>query len=731
MKKMRVAIAIFCFVQTLVLSAQDKCYDYACMMAKAREYLQARNYEAAFNSAMAAKRYSGADINEVDALANTIFTEINQLRDRAEAATEKAKAATRAAELAREDAIRLSRIAEQNAQTAQEALRRVDTLVRKATQLANTFSDGTTYQYLCDIGHRHFAFDTIAQQRDYQNALTYFALARFLRPNDTLGSLVKACQKGIAAEAHFIAGRLEKARFEYDSVAHFLGLIQHETRFESWRQAQVKEVEELFRYFRRKNTPSNTTKIVLEGHWWTLPEEFKQYQLLSELTYKNNQSNFERFPEALDALPQLNGLRFEYCNNVKDLKDWNHTKYLQSLALANCPNLYRLGNLEHLPALKALEIDNCPALTLVEGCRNLERFTTRRSAQVRTTQLLANNPQLQMLDLADLTDDTLRIENLHALHTLGLRRLKTNVINGLDKNESLTKLSIEELRQLTAFAPPPRLNSVQIDNCDSLKSIGNWAASEHLNQLLLFENERLQQLPDWERFPKLQTLVIQNENHITHIPHTKQLKNVQDIYILNNPNLVTNSINAGFGFEWGVNVSGVKLEFEHRRRFSKFFGLDMGGKPDLGIKAVASYVRKKFDYAAPALERKSDAFILGGVANYYSPFWMYAGLGVGLGRLRNQFSDNTEQRSIQFVWINNLGLQVAPYFLKKDKVSLNMDLYTVFAERDYYILPSFGLTYYRLLGFHPRTHLLRPGDARRHIYYKGNRKKLKDVKTIF
>lgn len=108
MKKIRMVIVAFCFLKAIVLFGQQKCDNYACMMANAKKYLREGNYEAAFNSAMAAKRYSGADVNEVDALASAIFTQINLLRDRAEAAT-------RAADAARKEAVNSSHMAEQKA----------------------------------------------------------------------------------------------------------------------------------------------------------------------------------------------------------------------------------------------------------------------------------------------------------------------------------------------------------------------------------------------------------------------------------------------------------------------------------------------------------------------------------------------------------------------------------------------------------------------------------------
>ena len=65
------------FFHALSAQTTGKCYDYACMMKKARAYIQEKKFEEPGNSVSAAKRYWDADETEADALLKEIFQEIN------------------------------------------------------------------------------------------------------------------------------------------------------------------------------------------------------------------------------------------------------------------------------------------------------------------------------------------------------------------------------------------------------------------------------------------------------------------------------------------------------------------------------------------------------------------------------------------------------------------------------------------------------------------------------
>jgi hypothetical protein len=661
-----------------------------------------------------------------------IFIEIEGLKTKAEAALAKAEIERKRANTAKEDAVKKTILLEsQKAETeyqkciAEAAVDSLKVLLRKSDELQNTFPDTNTYKYLYQTGIQHFKYDTSAQARDYQNALTYFALARFLKSNDTLGYLVRCSQKGIAAEQAFLSGNLITAKINYDSIKILLGVINKESSFEDERLRQIQEVMENYAKFVQK-TPVNTEILELEGNWWTLPKAFAAYNKAKGIKFRNNLSNFKQFPEVLAKFDQLASVSFENCINIRFLKNWERVKTLQQIIVKDNPNLYALNNLNLLQDLKYLSVNHCPALTFVEGCRKLTNFSTQQSPQLRVNNLLLDNQLLEFVDMADLTNDSINIANLANLKTLKLARMSIKEIQGLDDIPRLQTLSIDQLKRLTSFAPPTQLTAVTVNNCDSLANIDNWKPSQSLEKLVLSDNEQLQKMPDWRDYPKLKDILIQNDPDITRIRGTKSLKNVDKIYLINNPNLITNSVHIGYGYEWGVNITSYKIEVERRRR-AKFFG----GKPDLGFKAVAAYAQKKFDYD-PTVERKAKGFIIGGVINYYSPYWVYTGAGLGFGNFRSTFTDGTElPANNHIVWINNLGAQFAPYFLRKDKLSINMDLYTVFLTRDYYILPSFGITYYHTLGFHRKTYFIRPGDARRNVKHKKERSKLKNIAKSF
>lgn len=658
-----------------------------------------------------------------------IFEKIDSLKGVAEYDRRKAQSAllyainAKAAETkSRVEAERSRQIAAEALDSIRILLGTVQTLIAKGRELQNTFADSSTAQYLYKTAIQHFNYDTITQTRDYQNALTYFALARFLQPSDTLAHFVRASQHGIYAEQRFIAGDLDSARFHYDSVLFFLRAIPWESKFERKRLGQIAHVDSLFRSFKTKYREGQDV-VDLKGDWWTLPEKMADYQAVKNIRFVDNQFNFNHLPGVLTQMPNVVSVTFDQCINLRILKNWSHLPNLKQLIVRNNQNLYALNNLDQLPTLQRLTIDNCPALTWVEGCCELRFFETRTSPQVRLARLLQENNNLLELRLADLRDDTIRINNLKLLEILSLSRMRTSRLDGLDQNTHLKSLAIDQLSNLTYFAPPVQLQSVRINNCDSLSSITNWKPSDQLTEIYLYENNKLHQMPDWRNYPNLKTLLIQNDNELKRIYGTKSLREAEHIYIINNPDLITNSVHVGFGFEWGVNVSSVKLEYEHRRRTS-FSRLNRDRLADLGFKAVAAYAWKDFDYITPAPRRTSEGYLAGAVINYYSPLWVYTGAGLGVGRFTSRFSDNTSTSSTHLVWINNLGAQFAPPFLKKDKMSINMDLYTVFVKRDYYILPSFGLTYYHTLGMHRNAHFIRKGDARRYIWVDGKKREI-------
>jgi hypothetical protein len=735
------------FILIPLLASAQECDEKLRIARKSKER---GDYRLAITQYQAAAADCGdrdtAKANQIKTGILDIFIEIDGLRIKAETALKEAENQRKIAEIALKDAEKQRKIAtiakvdaenksillesqkkatEYQRDTAKAYADSLRVLLRKSDELQNTFPDTNTYKYLYRTGIQHFRYDTSEQARDYQNALTYFALARFLKPNDTLGNLVLCSQKGIVAEEAFLSGDLITAKKNYETIKTLLIVIDKESSFEEERLRQIQEVTKLYADFTQK-TPLNTEILELDSNWWTLPIEFSVYNKAKGIKFRNNLSNFKQIPEVLAKFDQLASVSFENCINIRFLKNWERIKNIQQIIVKDNLNLYALNHLNLLQDLRYLSINNCPALTFVEGCRKLTNFSTQKSPQLRVNTLLLDNQLLELVDMADLTNDSINVGNLANLKTLKLARMSIKDIQGLDDIPRLQILSIDQLKRLTSFAPPTQLTAVTVNNCDSLANIDNWKPSQSLEKLVLSDNEQLQKMPDWRNYPNLKDILIQNDPDITHVRGTKFLKNVDKIYLINNPNLITNSVHIGYGYEWGVNITSYKIEIERRKR-TKFFG----GNPDLGFKAVAAYAQKNFDYD-PTIQRKAEGFIIGGVINYYSPYWVYTGAGLGFGNFRSTFTDGTELPSNNhIVWINNLGFQFAPYFLRKDKLSINMDLYTVFLSRDYYILPSFGLTYYHTLGFHRKTYFIRPGDARRSVKHNNARSKLKNIVKDF
>jgi hypothetical protein len=711
----------------------------------ARKSREAGNYELSIKQFQAAAAAScDTDSVNIEDEILEIFKEIEYLKEKADRAKKAADIATIKANEARiraENAEREVRIALKSAEIARnDAQLKSDTLKRlyaKSDTLEATFKDSNTYSYLYKTGEKHFEYDKKAQSRDYQNALTYFALARFLKPVDTLnsrlntdslGSWVHAARFGREAEDYFRAGDLKAAHEKYIAIKDTLKKLEKDTSFEQLRLDQIKEVDSLFTVFKVKNKIDTTTVAKLTGNWWTLPKEFSQYKNIEAIKFKSNLTNFVHFPEILAKLPKLNALNFEDCVNLQNINNWDKTPNLTALSFKNNKNLYAITQLDSLPNISSLAVDSCPAFTLIEGAKTLKSFTTEKSYQLRIAQLLLDNKGLETLKLADLPEPNLNVEFLEVLQSLTLSRMDVENLQGLDKNKQLKNLKINQLNKLTAFTPPSQLAAVSIANCKGLKNLDKWTASDSLSSLSLFSNESITLLPDWKKFSHLKTLAIVNARDVEEIKGTQALLHADRIYLINNTSLKTNSIHAGFGFDWTFLPSSLKFEAEHRRLIKLF-----NKSVDAGFKAVAAYFRKDFSFPEDKLSLKSKGIIGGAVMTYYSPYWIYTGIGIGAGRFDNQFVNKNPRQTTNLVWINNLGIQLAPHFLKKDKISINMDLYTVFVPKDYYILPSFGFTYYKTLGFSKNTILVRPGDARRTVRIKnkdGNEERI-DIDKLF
>lgn len=715
------------------LSAQtDKCYDFDCMMEKAKAYFENGKYQDAINSATAAKRYPGAKEYEADALIKEVFNEIDQLRTQAERATHEAENANKIAQKSREEAEnqkenaeRLKDEANAHLESERKARERVEELIQKGKVLETTFSDTSTYEYLYRTGLKYFQWDQIEQRRDYRNALTYFALAGFLKPSDTLNCLVEAAKSGIEAEADFINGHLVDATARYETIKSNLDKTSQNAGFEDWRMQQIRTVDSLYKEFTLKYDSLTYNGDTLFGDWWTLPADFQHYKSISALYFKNNPATFREFPAVLGALPQLDTVAFINCTAIRVLSDWDCFPELKILTLHDNLNIVSLEGLGALNRLIVLDIENCPALARVEGDVRLEHLTVKMSPQVRLSEVLQSNYVLKSLELADIPGQTLNTGNLTALESLSLSRMMLQSLEGIDKNSRLHLLKMDRMVHLKAIAPPAHLAAAYITNCQQLESLSNWPPSDSLEILVLLGNDSLKALPRWQQLPNLQHLLVQNNENIRFIKGTQALKKAEKIFLLNNRDVATNSIHAGFGYEWGPELSSVKLEYEHRRT------LKWLKSQDFGIKFVAAFTKKVFDNDALFVQRETQGFIGGVVINYYSPYRLYGGLGVGVGQIQNIYRDDPRQYKFTTVWINNVGIQFAPPFLRKDKVSLNIDLYTIFDENDYFILPSFGITYYHTLGFHRKTSFLRPGDSRRYIYMGWDREPVDRVLERF
>ena len=694
----------------------SQCYDYACMMKNAKKYLENGQFELAFNTATAAKHYSDADEKEADDFLKEVFRQMNELKTQAEKAKTEALFEKKQAEEAESRAKKLQLRAEISEATSKSqrdsikfAYEQVAELIHKGKVLESTFSNSNTYEYLYKTGLEYFAWDQIAQKRDYQNALTYFALARFFCPEEPqLRFFVEASQSGMVAERYFFGGKLDSAANFYKKTWAWLDSTRTGPDFEKERLKQIHEVDSLFTEFKKVHNPSTTDSAVLRGNWWTIPEGFGEFKNLENVEISENPANFSQFPAIFGKLTRLEKLRFSNCPNIRSLQDWSNFSTIKELSFSNNPSLYAI-DLSKINRLNWLCIDNCTALTLIEGCEFLSKFHIKKSPQARVASLLMHNRGLKSLELSDISSEPLNLGGFGGLETLNLSELGVAKLDGLEKNNLLNDLAIAELHVVDSLRLPGNLKAIRISHCEKLTTL-DLPPSDSLRKIMIFEDNRLRKLPNWEKFSNLENVAILSCKEIRGVKSLKKLKHPKEVLLINNFKIPSYSIHAGFGFDWGVKPSTLKLEVEKRGSL----GVTAG---DFGVKALAVYSNKFSFYNYPTDNSRESKGIIGGLAfNYYSPYRFYYSLGVGGGRFTTLQPDLTHKTGNKFVWVNNLGYQIAPYFLRKDKLSLNMDLYTIFDDfNNYDILPSFGLTYYRTLGMKKNTHFLRPSDHRQHL----------------
>ncbi len=712
--------------------SQPKCENFACMMARAHEHLGQKKYEDALQAVRAARNYTDADPRVADAFLEDFFASIDRLRQQADADKTEAETQRAKAEIARLLAEEKGKALRIKSDSLSRYIDSVKIFIQKSDDLSRAFTDRDAYDHFRKLGEKHFEWDLLAQKRDYEGALAYFALARFFCPEDhVLHHTIAASQNGTRAETHFWAGRLDSAKHFYEAAARDVdgsGSPFFVADFERKRLAEIAETEKVFADFLQKNDPAQTVSAVLEGNWWTVPAAFGGFQKLETLEIRGWPSNFDRFPSAFEGLQNLKKLTVADCPNLRNLPDWSTFERAEQVVLQGNSSLFAV-HFEKIAALRSLEIDACTALTFVDGSGDLTELRLKKSPHVRASALLAANLALRSIEMADVREAELNLGGFKNLESLNLAQLEVEKIEGLSSSDRLGSIDATNLKKVRSIELPKNLRSIKISNC-GLETL-SLPPSEGLEKVSILRAENLRFLPHWSRYPNLRALHVYECGKVRRAPRTKGLKNLEEVVLVNNTRIRTHSLSGGFGLDWDVQPSSFKIEYEWRRSIGRTVG-------DIALRGslVAASKRFHFDSSENYVRSLGQMAIL--AVTYYSPYRFYFSIGVGPGRFERFRTNANAAPTGHTIWVNSLGYQLAPYFLRKDKLSVNMDLYTIFAKRpfstDYNILPSLGLTYYKTLSMGRKTHFLRPSDGRRHFsterkpfFINAGRKTVKEI----
>ena len=717
---------IFSMLFCLVLTAQDDCKYY-------QKYIDAGDLEIAkgdtANFRQAINDYSTAMVHcedKTEEASNKIifaFERIEALKKSAEAARKEANAnfiKARIAEINERNQREIALIQKDSVQqlkskadslyeNLKEETEKVKYLIDKGQSLEKTFSTDSTYQFLFKTGLNYFKFDTISQSRDYYNALTYFALARFLKPNDILDKLIKVTEHGKKADEFFFNGELEPAKANYQKIINTLTSSGFESKYEKWRIKHIKEVAELFSTFSKKYASNPTTNIELKGNWWTIPNSFRVFQKISSIDFIENDMNFKIMPKVLSQLGNLKHLKFQNCKNIVTLNDWTDFSYIQSIHLTDNPSLNVIEKLETIPTLNQIEINNCTSLTTILGAKKLLTFSIEACPFADISEILSDNKGITKLTIADLENmESINSENMPSLKHMNLSNIKINKLNGLNKNIRLDSLKLDNLDNLKSISLPSHLRTIYLKNCREFEGFENWEASNNLQKVIIVNNSKISKLPVWSKYPNIERTLIQDNANLKHLGGVRDLTKAENILIINNPKVISNSINLTFTLNQNL-FKRINIEFEHRRPIGSY---------DVGFKV------------GTLLENKFSTVELGAV--YYLPLNGYIGAGVGL--LKNQFNKygyrdttiinpnlfsfivdtyTTNTPSYNFIYVLNFGIQLSPRFLKHDKIALSGAFRSDSFE--YVRRINVGVTYFHFFGFNKKTNFIRPFDNRKRI----------------
>lgn len=534
------------------------CPDINILLKKADSLLIAEEYRASIGKLTIARDRCPGWAREIDTLILIVFQSIEKKRDEAEKAEQEAIKARERARVEQKKAEAAKNLAEELLKSLQIAKDSLQNSANRTDQLQKALSDKNALQYIWQQANSSFRYDPWLIRRNYQNALTYFALTNFLERNDKVEQMIHSCQSGLHADAAFRAGELDTAEVYYQKVINILTGINQDAEYEKLRLHHIEVVRLLEKQY-RDTMSAVPNELVLSGNWWTIPRSFYTIQSVTRLTLHQNPAIREDWPFLLQAFAQLESVRILNCPNLTRLQYWSSISDLANLEIIDNDDLEILDSLDQLRQLSGLHIignSRLKSISGLSGLHNLKIVDVRQNKRLSAVGDLSPLQSIQQLTLTDIEDQkTLNLTGFHELKNLNIDRLpRLWHIRGLENLPELKSLTISH----TAVSPGigklsglDALTELSLTGNDSLTSLAELDKLPALQKIRIDSNYYLTRLPVWRKFPGLQEITLRDNVHIHRFHSLYPLKKLKKAEVKGNKHLFLTTVGIAPGWIFG------------------------------------------------------------------------------------------------------------------------------------------------------------------------------------
>jgi len=501
-----------------------------------REFYRQAEYRKALLKFNSARACDGSRSSAIDKEVEKIFAAIEKQRLAEIAERERAEAAERTAKAQQSE----TQIAKFRADSLLAEQQQAFILLARETALAEAYEQQSKdlaergEQLLSDISRTdRDVFEVLTRQaqaylsqtntgaHDYGKARIYFSLARFVRSEAMLDTLIQGTQIGQIADSLFFAGAIIKAEKRYLDAAKRLESGAVSTNYEMQQVQRINQMLQQQEDHRVFNNYTSGNRLVLKGDWWVVPQEMLASTQLTTIVIIGNTQMENNLPFDLAGYPGIDTIIIENCPNFSGFENQPSLDQLSSLgfhkngalkeirfaqifgivhlAVSENPILIRIQGLDNLQSLKNFQIENNPLLiSLLPSLSipTLEHLTFRGNGNIKSlTNTDTGWPELKSLEVANMA-------NLNGLY-------------GAEAYPVLEILVLENLEQfdiLSGFGHTPMLRSLTIRRT-KLTTLAGLQNLQSLQTVVISNNPRLAQLPPPSAIVELDFVkMIDNEN---------------------------------------------------------------------------------------------------------------------------------------------------------------------------------------------------------------------------